>query len=147
MGTNLNPYISFDGNARDAMEFYRSALGGELTTSTFGELDGDPDSGYADQIMHSQLEADGKIILMASDTPPGMAYNPGQNITISLSGDDADTLRGYWDRLSAGGNVTVELAPQMWGDEFGSFTDKFGIGWLVNIAGAQNAAQRAAGQG
>lgn len=142
MGANLNPYISFNGEARQAMEFYQSALGGELTVSTFGELDGNPDSGYADQIMHSQLAADGRIVLMASDTPPGMDYNPGQNITISLSGDDGATLRGYWDALSAGGNVTVELAKQMWGDEFGSFTDKFGIGWLVNIAGAENAAQQ-----
>lgn len=142
MGANLNPYISFNGEARQAMEFYQSALGGELTASTFGELDGNPDSGYADQIMHSQLEADGRIVLMASDTPPGMDYNPGQNVTISLSGDDGEKLRGYWDALSAGGNVTVELAKQMWGDEFGSFTDKFGIGWLVNIAGAENAGQQ-----
>lgn len=63
-----------------------------------------------------------------------MAHNPGTNIAISLSGDDADELRGYWDKLSAGGTVSVPLEKQMWGDEFGMCVDRFGIGWMVNVS-------------
>lgn len=63
-----------------------------------------------------------------------MPYNPpGDNITVSLSGDDGDVLRGYWEQLSGTGTVSVPLEKQMWGDEFGACTDKFGISWLVNI--------------
>ena len=77
-----------------------------------------------------------EVTLMAADTPPGMDHNPGTNITVSLSGDDADDLRGYWEKLSAGGTVSVPLEKQMWGDEFGALKDRFGINWMVNIAGS-----------
>ena len=136
MASRLNPYISFAGNARQAMEFYQSVFGGNLTMSTFGEF-GAQDAPEADQIMHSQLETDNGFTLMASDTPPGMEHNPGTNITVSLSGDDGDLLRGYWEKLSSGGTVQVPLEKQMWGDEFGSCLDQFGIPWMVNIAQAQ----------
>lgn len=135
MASRLNPYISFNGNAREAMEFYQGILGGNLTMSTFGEF-GDKDAPYADQIMHAMLESDAGYTLMASDTPPGMAYNPGDNITISLSGDDGDRLRGYWEKLAEGGAVGVPLEKQMWGDEFGALKDRFGVNWMVNIAGS-----------
>ena len=130
----LNPYVSFRDNAREAMEFYQSALGGDLTTNTFGEY-GDPDAPEANLIMHSQLTTPAGFTLMGADTPPGMEHNPGSNIAISLSGD-GDELRGYWEKLSDGATVTVPLAKQMWGDEFGMLVDRFGIGWMVNIAGS-----------
>jgi PhnB protein len=132
MASRLNPYISFDNNARQAMEFYRNVFGGDLTMNTFGEF-GQADSPDADKIMHSQLETDSGFTLMASDTPAGMQRNPGDTITISLSGDDADSLRGYWEKLSDGGTVTMPLEKQMWGDEFGMCTDKFGVPWMVNV--------------
>jgi PhnB protein len=132
MASRLNPYISFDNSARQAMEFYRNVFGGDLTMSTFGEF-GQADSPDADKIMHSQLETDSGFTLMASDTPAGMQRNPGDTITISLSGDDADSLRGYWEKLSDGGTVTMPLEKQMWGDEFGMCTDKFGVPWMVNV--------------
>ncbi|WP_155373447.1 VOC family protein [Catellatospora vulcania] len=135
MASRLNPYISFNGNAREAMEFYQGILGGNLTMSTFGEF-GDKDAPYADQIMHAMLESDAGYTLMASDTPPGMAYHPGDNITVSLSGDDGDLLRGYWEKLTEGGAVGVPLEKQMWGDEFGALKDRFGVNWMVNIAGS-----------
>ncbi|MGH3738234.1 MAG: VOC family protein, partial [Micromonosporaceae bacterium] len=84
-------------------------------------------------IMHANLKAPGGIVLMAADTPAGMEYNPGSQISISLSGEDAEELRGYWTQLSAEGTVTMPLEKQMWGDEFGMCTDKFGIQWMVNI--------------
>jgi PhnB protein len=85
--------------------------------------------------MHANLTTPSGYTLMASDTPPGMTYSPGTNISISLSGDDGDELRGYWEKLRDGGTVSLPLEKQMWGDEFGQCTDKFGIGWMVNIAG------------
>jgi len=132
MASRLNPYIGFDGTAREAMEFYKGVFGGELTVNTFGEFgsQGSPD---ADKIMHSQLETDRGFTLMASDTPSEMGRTPGDNITISLSGEDGGELRGYWEKLSDGGNVTMPLEKQMWGDEFGMVTDRFGIPWMVNI--------------
>lgn len=136
MASRLNPYISFDGNARQAMEFYQSVFGGNLTLNTYGEY-GAPDAPQADKIMHGNLETDGGFTLMGADTAPGTEHNPGNNITVSLSGDDADELRGYWEQLSDGGTVSVPLEKQMWGDEFGTCQDKFGIGWMVNIGQPQ----------
>jgi PhnB protein len=134
--SRLNPYISFAGDARQAMEFYKSVFGGNLTLNTFADL-GQPDSPVADKIMHALLETDSGFVLMASDTPPGVEHHPGDNITVSLSGDDADDLRRYWEKLSGGGSVTIPLEKQMWGDEFGACVDQFGIPWMVNISQPQ----------
>ena len=133
MGNRLNPYISYNGDARAALEFYQGVFGGDLTLSTFGEMGG-ADSPDADKIMHGQLETPTGFTLMGSDTPTGMEYNPGTNMSVSLSGDDGDALRGYWDGLSAGGTVAVPLEKQMWGDEFGMCVDRFGVNWMVNIS-------------
>jgi PhnB protein len=135
MASRLNPYISFKDNARQAMEFYRDVFGGELSVNTFGEFGGE--QAEADKVMHSQLETANGFTLMASDTPEGMPYNPGTNVAVSLSGDDADDLRGYWQKLSDGGTVTMPLEKQMWGDEFGMCVDKFGVSWMVNITQQQ----------
>ncbi len=136
MTTRLNPYLSFRDTTRQAMEFYRSVFGGELAMNTFGEFHASRDPSEQDKIMHAMLTAPNNFVLMASDTPNSMEYKPGTNYSISLSGDDAAALRGWWDKLSAGGTVTMPLEKQMWGDVFGMCTDKFGIGWMVNIAGA-----------
>ena len=133
MTSRLNPYISFTGNARQAMEFYKGVFGGDLTLHTFADSGGQ-DSPGGDNIMHATLETDSGFTLMASDTPPGMERTPGDNIAVSVSGDDADELRGYWERLSASGTVSMPLEKQVWGDEFGACVDQFGISWLVNIA-------------
>jgi PhnB protein len=137
MASRLNPYISFDGNARQAMEFYQRVFGGDLLMNTFGEY-GAADAPEADKIMHGMLESPSGFALMGADTPPGTQYNPGDNIAVSLSGEDADELRGYWEKLSDGSKVTVPLEKQMWGDEFGMLIDQFGVGWMVNITQAQS---------
>jgi PhnB protein len=136
MASRLNPYISFDGNAREALETYQRVFGGDLTVNTFGDF-GEAPPGYEDKVMHGQLETSSGFTLMASDTPPGMPYQAGTNIAVSLSGEDEAELRGYWDQLSDGGQVAVPLEQQMWGDLFGMCTDRFGIGWMVNIAQPQ----------
>ena len=132
MASRLNPYINFADNAREAMEFYKTVFGGTLTISTYGEY-GAPDAPEADKIMHGQLETDKGFTLMGADNPPGSEHKPGNNMTVSLSGEDGDELRGYWDQLSKGGTVSVPLEKQMWGDEFGMLVDQFGIPWMVNI--------------
>jgi len=137
MSSRLNPYINFNGNARQALEFYRSVLGGTLNISTFGDFGG-KDSPDADKVMHGQLETDAGYTVMAADHTSNMGdYHPPSGFGVSLSGDDADALRGYWEKLSAAGNVTVPMQKQPWGDEFGIVVDQFGVTWLVNISQPQ----------
>ncbi|MBB4683269.1 VOC family protein [Amycolatopsis jiangsuensis] len=133
MTAKLNPYVSFRDNAREALEFYHGVFGGDLSLNTFGESGAPAGSDLADKIMHGFLVTGQGFILMAADTPPGMEHRPGTNVSISLSGDEAELLRGYWAKLAEGGTVGVPLEKQMWGDEFGACTDRFGISWMVNI--------------
>jgi PhnB protein len=133
VATRLNPYLSFDGQAREAMEFYQSVFGGELKMNTFGEF-GMQDTPQADQIMHAQLETDAGYTIMAADTPPGMEHRPGSSITVSLSGDE-EVLRQYFNALAEGGEVGTPLEKQMWGDEYGDLVDRFGVSWMVNLGG------------
>ncbi|MFG3298013.1 VOC family protein [Micromonospora chersina] len=136
MTSRLNPYLSFRDSARQAMEHYQRVFGGDLRMNTFGEF-GNPDPQVADLIMHAQLETDQGFTLMASDTPPGMEFKPGTTMAVSLSGDDADDLRRWWQQLADGGNVTMPMEKQMWGDEFGMCVDRFGTSWMVNIGQPQ----------
>jgi PhnB protein len=136
VASRLNPYVSFRDNAREALEFYKDVFGGNLSINTFGEY-GDPNAPGANNVMHGQLETDRGFTLMGSDTPPGMDFNPGNNITISLSGDDEQELRGYWEKLTEGADVTMPLEKQMWGDVYGQCTDKFGVQWMVDIGQQQ----------
>jgi len=143
--TRLNPYISFRGTAREAMEFYQSVFGGELDLSTFSDFQMPGiEEDEADLIMHGQLEAPGGMTLMGADTPRSMELSEGSAITISLSGDDQAELQGYWDKLADGGTVAMPLEVAPWGDAFGQLVDKFGISWMVNIAGAGAGAGAAA---
>ena len=134
----LNPYLNFaDGKARQAMEFYASVLGGELTVMTFGEMG--TEGPLAGQVMHGQLQAPGGLVLMGADAPPEMVQvSFGDNVSVSLSGgpEDGERLRGWFAALSEGGEVRQPLEAAPWGDEFGMFVDRFGISWLFNIAGA-----------
>jgi PhnB protein len=137
MGIKLNPYLSFRDNAREAMEFYQSVFGGELSVTTFAELGGGgAGEGEQSLLMHSQLEAPNDIVLMAADTPSQMEFTEGANGSISLFGDDEATLRDYWQKLSDGGSTTMPLEKAPWGDTFGMCVDRFGVNWLVNISGS-----------
>jgi len=137
MAVQLNPYLSFRDNAREAMEFYRSVFGGELTVNTFADLHAAQTPEENDLVMHSSLQGDDGVVVMASDTPARMEFTPGNNISMSLAGDDEALLSGYFQKLSDGGNVTMPLEKAIWGDTFGMCTDRFGINWLVNISGQQ----------
>jgi PhnB protein len=133
MLTKLNPYISFKSNAREAMTFYKSVFGGKLTLRTFKEFNASQTPAEDNLVMHSELDAGDGFIFMASDTPQRMEYQPGHNIAMSLTGENEDQLKTYFKKLSTGGKVSMPLKKEIWGDMFGMCTDKFGIGWLVNI--------------
>lgn len=135
MAVNLNPYLSFRDNAREAMEFYRSVFGGRLEQHRFKEFQASGDPSEDDKIMHASLQVDNGIMFMAADTPKDMPYTPGSAISMSLSGDDEAELTGYFEKLSEGGTVTMPLGDAPWGDKFGMVTDRFGIEWMVNISG------------
>jgi len=138
MATMLNPYLSFRDTAREAMTHYHSVFGGDLSMSTYGEFHVSEDPAEADKIMHAQLDGENGLTLMGADTPNSMPYETGSNGTVSLSGDDDAALRRYWDALSEGGTVTLPLEQAPWGDSFGQLTDRFGVNWMVNIAGAKS---------
>ena len=135
MSSRLNPYISFQGNARQAMEFYKSVFGGKLSIMTFKEVGMAQNPAEGDKVMHSMLEADNGLTFMGSDTPGHMTYEPGARVSMALSGDNETELRGYFAKLAAGGTIGQPLEKAPWGDSFGMLTDKFGVVWMVNIAG------------
>jgi PhnB protein len=136
MATTLNPYISFRDEARSAMDLYQSVFGGEVTRSTFAEMNMSEDPAEAEKVMHSQLVTPGGMVLMAADTPNSMEHTPGGPISVSLSGSDEGELRGYFEKLSDGGSVVLPLEKAPWGDSFGMVRDRFGINWMVNIGGS-----------
>jgi PhnB protein len=136
MTSRLNPYLNFNGNARQALQFYETVFGGDLTLSTFADL-GAGDSPDADRIMHGQLETKAGYTIMGADVTSDMEYHPVAGCSVSLSGDDADALRGYWEKLAGSGTMTMPLQKQSWGDEFGMCVDQFGVPWLVNISQPQ----------
>ena len=130
---NLNPYLSFRDNAREAMDFYQSVLGGEVEMNTFGEYpDMVQDPSEGELIMHAQLTTADGLVLMASDTPSSMEYAPSQGMSVSLSGISADTAREIWDKLSAGATVTMPMDSPPWGGGFGMLVDRFGISWMLS---------------
>jgi PhnB protein len=133
MKTTLNPYLGFNGNAREAMEFYKLVLGGELTIQTMGESGMPTDDTSKNNIMHAQLTTEG-INIMASDGGGHKEMTFGDNISLSLVGDDEAGLKEIFTKLSEGGSVDMPLAKQFWGDTFGMLTDKFGVHWMVNIS-------------
>ena len=135
MASQLNPYLTFDGNAREAMEFYHYVFGGELKVNTFGEF-GSDDPALADKVMHAMLTTPRGYVLMASDTAPGMSLTPGNAITVSLSGDPGEGLEEAWDKLADGGEVLLPFEKQMWGDLYGQCVDRFGVPWMVDVVAA-----------
>lgn len=136
MTMQLNAYLNFVDQAQEAMEFYRSVFGGELTMNTFADFNASDDPADQDRIMHSQLIGENGFVLMASDMPSSMSGTVGTNFSLALSGDDEETLRRYFESLAADGAVTMPLDRAPWGDTFGMCTDRFGVQWMVSIGSA-----------
>ncbi len=130
----IQAYLTFNGNCREAMEFYRDSLGGELDIQTVG------DSPVADQnapashhrIMHSSLTNDG-FVLMASDMLTSGEFREGNAVTLLLNFGSEDEIKNSFERLSRGGVVDSPLREEFWGSVFGMLTDKFGKHWMLNF--------------
>ena len=131
----VNPYLFFRGNAREAMEFYKSIFGGELTLSTYDDVPGPTPEGMEGKLMHADLRS-GNITLMGSDTQE--ASEKAAKVTISLSGSDEEKLTGIFNQPSEGVEVQHPLKKEAWGDMFGQLTDKYGIDWMMNINAAKD---------
>ena len=137
MSIRAVPYFAFPGNAREAMEFYQSIFGGEMSLHTFGDFgavpEGDPAHGG---VMHTSITG-GAIELAASDYDErfcdGQPLVTGNACTISLWGDDVEEGRRYFEQLAEGGRIEMAYEVQVWGDHYGGCIDRFGQSWSVNV--------------
>jgi PhnB protein len=136
----INPYLNFDGNAREAMTFYAKALDADLSLQTFGET-GMKDPAAADRVMHARLVpkgtdssmmSGGEAILMASDSQPGQPVTVGDNIWLSVQSSDLAEQERMFNAIGDGGKVVMALNDTFWGARFGMVKDKFGLGWMFN---------------
>ena len=134
MALILNPYVNLRGTAREALEFYQAVLGGSLDITEFSAF---PDMGIPDEdqhlVMHGQLETDDGFTLMVSDVPSTMPYEPPAGFSVSISGEDATKLEGFWNGLSEGGTVVMPYEAPPWGGRFGMLRDTFGVDWMVSL--------------
>jgi PhnB protein len=129
----VSPYLFFYGRTEEAMKFYQSALGGELEISRNGDspMSDDVSKEWRDKVMHSTLKGDG-FDIMASDGREGSPQEKESNISLAIGLADEAKAKEVFDKLSAGGKVTMPLEKMFWGALFGQFTDKYGIDWMVN---------------
>lgn len=137
--TTVNVYLTFNGNCRQAFDFYRSVFGGEfLTLSTFGEMppqEGAPPMPEAtkNQVMHVSLPISKETILMGSDAGEWSGkLVQGNNFSLTVNPDKKEEADRIFNALAAGGNITMPLNDTFWGAYFGMLTDQFGINWMVN---------------
>lgn len=132
MTSILNPYVHLDGDAREALTFYHSLFGGDLTVMTYGDLGTEGEQ--VSRVMHGQISVPDGLTLMVSDGMTGETLERGNAWSLSLSGDDDAELRGWFEALADGGSVGVPLEQQAWGDVYGQLVDRFGVPWMVNIS-------------
>jgi PhnB protein len=131
----ITPYLNFDGNGAEALQFYSKALDGKITfQQTFGEspmADQTPED-YKNRLMHASFEC-GAGSFMASDMPPGMDTKAGNNITLSLHYDSPEDAEKYFAALAEGGKVVMPLQETFWALRFGMLVDKYGFNWMANV--------------
>ena len=130
--TTLNPYLSFNGNCREAMTFYKEALDGELNIQTFGDSPMEVKPEDKDRVMHATLTF-GDAVLMASDGMPDYEVVFGNSVHLSITALNVEDGERTFNNLSAGGTVVMPWKKTFWGAMFGMCTDKFGINWMVDV--------------
>jgi PhnB protein len=128
----INPYLNFDGNTREAMQFYARVLGGELEVQSFGDVGMADKPELKDRTMHASLTK-GEIVIMASDTMPGMNFAPGNNVWININCESDEEIERLFKAMGEGGTVVMPLAEQFWGAKFGMLNDKYGMHWMFNF--------------
>ena len=131
--TQIHAYLNFNGNCRDAMQFYKECLGGELLLQPIKDtpMEAQCPAGKENDIMHASLTGDG-FLLMASDMIGPQGYQPGNNFSLSINCQSEEQLRTLFNKLSDGGQVFMPVSEQFWGAIFGALSDKFGTRWMLN---------------
>ena len=128
----LNPYLHFDGNAEEALNFYKNALGGEIIMlSRYGDSPMPSDEDYKQKIMHARLQF-GDNLIMISDSFKGQPFSTHGNIQLSVEVEDGTAMENVFNKMAEGGTITMPLADQFWGAKFGMLQDKFGVSWMFN---------------
>jgi len=131
--TTVNPYLAFPGNCREAMEFYKTALDGNLEMMEFEGSPMEVPDDHKNKILHSKLEF-GDSVIMASDGMPNQKVNFGDSVSISISAENENSGEMYFDKLAEGGKVLMPFADAFWGSKFGMLEDKFGVRWMVDCS-------------
>ena len=138
---NINPYIAFDGNGREALQYYCDTLGAELVSAmTFGEMPGEMDwitDENRHRLAHGEISLNGRTIY-ASDTPGFEPHGGFAGITIHLGFDTVDDARAMFDKLAADGEVQMPFEATFWAAGFGMLTDKYGVPWMVDASTASD---------
>ena len=136
MTVHLNPYMTMNGNAKEAVAFYEKALEAQVIgLQTFAEMPADPNQPpmppeAKDRVLHAMIRI-GETIVMLSDNFPGMPYQVGNHLTIALTTHDVAQTRRYFEALAEGGQVAMHLQETFWSPAYGMVTDKFGMGWQI----------------
>lgn len=135
MSLHTTTHLNFRGDARHALNLYRSVFGGDLVAVTYADAHSVADPAEADQVMWGQVTAPNGFRVMAYDVPGSRPWDRGQDpFYVSVRGDDPEELKRYWDGLTEGATVTVELAPAPWAPLCGMLTDRFGVTWVLDVA-------------
>ena len=129
---SINPYLNFDGTTREAMQFYARVLGAELQVQSFGDVGMADKPELKDRTMHASLQK-GDVVIMASDTMPGMPFVPGNNVWININCESDEEIERLFKALGEGGTEIMPLADQFWGAKFGMLSDRHGIHWMFNF--------------
>jgi PhnB protein len=130
----VTPHLNFRGSAREALEFYRAAFGGELVVITYADM-GAASPETADHVVWGQVSGPNGFRIMAFDVYPHLPWDQGQNaFFVSVRGTDAEELGASWERLSDGATILQPLAPSDWTPLYGQLTDRFGVTWVLDIA-------------
>jgi PhnB protein len=127
----INAYLNFDGNCRDAMSFYARCFGAKLEVMPFSEMPGDVPKGTENRVMHSALHNGSAVILMASDTVPG-EFKQGNNCWLNVNCESLGEIERLFAALGEGGEIRMPLHDAFWGSRFGMLTDRYGVNWMFN---------------
>ena len=132
-------YLNFDGTCRQAMTFYGESLGLELQVMPFSETPCEVPEEFKGRLAHARLTKGGVPVLMASDTPPGMPLNAGNNFSVSINCETREEIEKFFAAIGKGGKVGMPLQDMFWGAYWGVLTDQFGIQWMFNYESPKKA--------
>lgn len=126
------PYLNFNGNAAEALDFYAKALDGSVVSKqTFADAPFPTEDNFKDKILHAVFVA-GELSFMVSDCPPGVSVTNGSSVSLSINFSDEESVDKTFAAMAEGGVITIPLEKTFWGAKFGMLTDQFGINWMFN---------------